>query len=92
MIHGMVSRYDCSWFYLNKKHFCPDCKAVLEKQKREKVVHSESEEAKNYDFLCVDTYLWGNIKFVTYYFKCSHCGKAYEISELKKLEKARKKK
>lgn len=92
MIHGISYQYNCSWFYLRKKHLCPNCKTILEKQKREIVVNSESEEAKNYDFSCVDTYLWGNIKFVTFYFKCPSCKKDYEISELKKIEKMRKKK
>lgn len=72
-------------FYLRKKHFCPSCKTVLRRKKREVVVNSESEEAKNYDFSCVDTYLRGNIKFVTFYFECSGCGAVYEISELKKV-------
>ena len=66
MIHGKITRYDCSWFYLIRSHFCPNCKTALERKKKEVVVNSESEEAKNYDFSCVDTYLHGNIKFVTF--------------------------
>jgi len=87
MIHGKITRYNCSWFYLRKKHFCPSCQNTLERKKREVVVNSESEEARNYDFSCVDTYLCGNIKFVTFYFECPSCGKTYEIRELKTLEK-----
>lgn len=62
----------------------------MQRKKREAIVHSESEEAKNYDFSCGDSYLWGNVKFVTYYFACPNCGKAYEIRQLKALEKANK--
>lgn len=91
MIDGISYRYNCSWFYLRKKHFCPNCKTVLERKKREVVVNSKSEEAKNYDFSCVDTYLHGNIKFVTFFFECPDCKKTYEILELKKLEKLQKK-
>ena len=92
MIHGISYEYCCSWFYLRKKHLCPNCITALGLKKREVIVNSESEEAKNYDFSCVDTYLRGNIKFVTFYFECPSCQTAYEIKELKKLEKARKKK
>lgn len=87
MIHGKIKRYDCSWFYLVRRHFCPNCTTALERKKREVVVNSESEEAKKYDFSCVDTYLHGNIKFVTFCFECPSCRKVYEISELKTLEK-----
>lgn len=87
MVHGISYRYNCSYFYLKKRHFCPKCKTVLELRKREVIVNSASEEAKNYDFSCVDTYMVGNIKFVTFYFGCPNCGAVYEISELKKIEK-----
>lgn len=91
MIHGKIIRFDCSWFYLRKKHFCSKCKTTLERKKREIVVNSESEEAKNYDFSCADTCLHGNIKFITFYFECPSCSKVYEISELKALEKGTRK-
>ncbi len=91
MIHGRITQYDCSFFFLKKKHFCFKCGNELERKKREIVVNSESEEAKNYDFFVVDTFLKGNIMFVTYYFKCSSCGTIYEIRELKKMEKETRK-
>ncbi len=90
MIHGKITRYDCSWFYLIRRHLCPNCKTVLERNKREIVVNSKSDEAKNYDFSCVDTFLHGNIKFVTYYFECTKCRAIYEISELKALDKTQR--
>lgn len=92
MIHGISYQYNCSWFYLKRKHFCFNCKNLLERKKREIIVNSESDDAKNYDFSCVDSYLHGNIKFVTFYFECPNCGKNYEIIELKNLEKMHKKK
>lgn len=92
MIHGTSYQYDCSWFYLRKKHFCPSCKSLLVRKRREVVVNSESEEAQNYDFSCVDTYLHGNVKFITFYFQCPMCNAIYEIQELKSLEKRTKRK
>ena len=87
MVHGISYQYNCSWFFLKKRHWCPKCKVILELKKKEKIVNSESEEARNYDFSCVDTYMVGNIKFVTFYFECPNCGAIYEIRELKRIEK-----
>jgi hypothetical protein len=92
MIDGTIIRYSCSFFFLKKKHTCFNCDGILIRRSRKRVVHSESEEAKNYDFGLGDTYLHGNIKFITYYFECPKCKTAYEIMELKQLEKASRKK
>lgn len=73
-------------FISEKAIFAPDVKPCW-RERREVIVNSESEEAKNYDFSCADTYLRGNVKFVTFYFECPSCGAVYEIGELKKLEK-----
>ena len=87
MVHGRITRYNCSWFYLRRKHVCPNCKKYLERKKRECIVNSESKEAEKYDFSCGDLYLHGNIRFVTFYFECPNCKKLYEIDVLKKLER-----
>jgi len=91
MSHGSKVVFECSLYFLYKKHYCFNCQGVLERKKREKIVHSESEEAKNYDFAMVDTFLRGNIKFITYYFECPKCKTIYEIKELKKMEKEKRK-
>lgn len=85
--HGKITQYNCSYFYLIKPHFCSKCNTRLKRSKREVVVNSESNEARNYDFSFIDTYLRGNIIFVTFYFECPNCGEIYEIDELKTLEK-----
>ena len=90
MIDGMKISYECSLYFLLKKHSCPECNNILERKKHEKIVHSESEEAKNYDFFDGEAYLYGNIKFVTFYFECSKCGATYEVLELEKIEKQKK--
>lgn len=90
-MHGFSVQFNCSLYFLLKKHYCFNCQGTLERKKREKVVHSESDEAKNYDFSMADTFLYGNIKFTTYYFECQKCKTIYEIKELKALEKSNKK-
>ena len=87
---GKIIQYNCSFYFLNKKHPCPECAHVLTKTKRSSVVNSFSEEAKNYDFVVNDTFLVGDVEFVTYFFQCSNCGESYEIDDLKKIEKLQK--
>lgn len=87
MIHGSKVQFNCSLFFIIKIHYCFHCKTRLKRKKREKVVNSESDEAKKYDFSMLDTFLHGNIKFITYYYECPKCNAIYEINELKKLER-----
>jgi uncharacterized protein YbaR (Trm112 family) len=91
MIHGSKVQINCSLFFLSRKHYCPKCRGTLERKKHETIVHSESAEAKDYDFSMGDTFLYGNIKFITYCFECPKCKTIYEIRELKEIEKAAKK-
>ena len=93
MIMSTKKEMTCSLYFLYKKHYCTDCNGLLERKKREKIVNSHSAEAKNYDFSVPggDTFLVGDVKFVTYYFECPDCGRKYEILELKQIEKLQKK-
>ena len=86
-VDGVIIRYDHSRRYLRKQHRCHDCHGILTVKKRQIVVNSNSPEAEAYDFNCVDTYLVGDINFVTLYFQCAECGAEYEVRELKRLEK-----
>lgn len=91
IIHGTsYQRYGTPYFF-HKKHYCEKCNAILAVKKKEKIVNSFSEEAKNYDFSSLDTYLVGNIKFVTYYFECTGCKAVYENVELILLEREKRK-
>lgn len=92
IIHGAAYQRYGTPFFFRKKHYCEKCSALLVTKKREKIVNSFSEEAKNYDFSLLDTYLVGNIKFVTYYFECSNCKTIYENLELIRIEKEKRKK
>ena len=91
IIHGTKTNIDCSPYFILKKHNCPNCCGLLVKKKKEKVVNSFSEEAKNYDFFSFDSYLLGNIKFITYYFECPDCKTIFELNELVKFEKSENK-
>lgn len=91
MSQGYSVQCSCGPLFLRRKHTCFECGSVLEKKQRSVVVNSESEEAKNYDFYGIDTYLCGDVEFITIYFTCPACGTTYEIRQLVELEKKRKK-
>lgn len=86
-VHGIKREWSSPIFCL-KTHYCPCCNEKLEKNKTETIVNSVSEEAKNYDFSNLDTFMVGNIKFIRTAFRCNKCDKIYSIDELKKAEKA----
>ena len=86
MIHGIKWDFN-GLFYRKRKHYCSRCGELLMPIKQEKVVNSETEEAKNYDFQNVDTYMVGNIKFVSFAFKCPACDTSYTIREQKEHER-----
>lgn len=72
-----------------RKHDCPICGRLLKKIKVSKVVNSNSEEAKDFDFSIGDTCLTGNVKFTWTEFHCDYCNKNWKIEILKSLEKMR---
>lgn len=63
---------------------------VLTTTKVSKIVNSDSEEAKDYDFSSVDAYLVGNIKFIWTEFLCTACSKTYSLQEIRENEKKTK--
>lgn len=87
MFQQFKFQYDCTPLFLFRKHHCFQCGNVLARKRREKVVHSESPEAKDYDFTLGDSGMYGYVKFITCFFECPHCKTVYEIVELKKAEK-----
>jgi len=92
LINSTVVQFNCKLSYVKKEHLCLECENALDKKIREAIVNSESEEAKNYDFYFVDSYLCGNIRFIILYFECPECGKVYEVRDYLNLEKAHNKK
>lgn len=81
-IHG--TKKEASFSFCFKKYACPICNQPLKRTKRETVVNSDSEEAKNYDFSNGDGFLVGNIKFIETAFHCETCDKIYSLKEIKK--------
>ena len=53
------------------------------RQKVSEVIHSDSEEAKNYDFEVADITVKGNMKFTHIEFFCSGCQRNYTVKEIK---------
>lgn len=77
-------------FYVHlKKHKCPYCGVTLKTQKVSKIVNSNSEEAKNFDFQSFDTFMIGNVKFIWTEFLCPNCNRHFSIDEMKKIEQTR---
>ena len=70
------------------KHFCPVCGEDLQKIKISKIVNSQSEEAKDYDFSSAGNgYMIGNVKFIWTEFACAHCNRNYSVNEIYDYEK-----
>ncbi len=71
------------------KHFCPVCGEVLQKVKISKIVNSQSEEAKDYDFSTPggDGYMIGDVKFIWTEYSCGKCSKRYSVNDIFPAEK-----
>ncbi len=76
-----------------RKHLCPVCGKKLQKIKISKIVNSQSEEAKDYDFSSPggDGYMIGNVKFIWTEFYCGKCDKNFSINGIYQTEKEVKK-
>lgn len=83
-IKGYSFTCDSPFFVYFKKHYCPDCDNQLLREKVIEFVHSDSEEAKNYDFDIADTTVKGYVKFSHIEFLCPVCEKNYTVREAKK--------
>jgi len=67
-----------------RKYYCPKCHEQLIVIKKEQIVNSESEEAKNFDFSTgiggtESGRMIGNIRFIWDMFYCSKCDIEYDI-------------
>ena len=74
-IKGYSFKCENPFFVYLKKHFCPCCGNGLIRQRVSKIVHSDSEEAENYDFEVADFAVKGNMKFTNIAFHCPGCKK-----------------
>lgn len=80
---GWSFRCQNPFFVYFKKHDCPYCGQRLIRKKVSCIVHSDSEEAQNYDFEVADISVKSNMKFTHIEFYCSECQKQYTVSEAK---------
>lgn len=75
-------------FYVRfKKHYCPDCGAMLKIITTSKIVNSKSEDAENFDFEFGESFMIGNVKFIWDEFECPVCGRIFSIKEMKQIGK-----
>ena len=87
--HHVKRIWSRPWFMKWGKHFCPVCGEKLQKIKISKIVNSQSEEAKDYDFSSPggDGYMIGNVKFIWTEFYCGKCDKNVPINSICQTEK-----
>jgi len=78
---------DSPFYVFYKKHYCLQCNQLLDVRKVNKVVNSKSLEAKNFDFACGDSSLYGDVKFFYHMFFCIKCEKYFSIKEVKDNER-----
>jgi uncharacterized protein YbaR (Trm112 family) len=81
---------DSPFFSFLKKHYCPCCKGQLVLKKAKRIIDPVSDEAKNYDFSCGDSYLTGKVEFHFFLFYCKTCKREYLVREIKELEYKKK--
>ena len=91
-MHAIKSINEGGLIYMHRQHFCPDCGQLLELGCIEKVVNSNSPEAKDYDFSmpgCRGSYV-GDVLFRIGCFYCTNCEKPFRAKQIKAFEKAQK--
>lgn len=62
-IKGYSFKCENPLFVYFKKHYCPRCENKLVRRKVSQIIHSDSEEAKNYNFEVADSTVKGNMRF-----------------------------
>jgi len=92
-VHHVKRIWSRPLFVKWRKHFCPLCDGELQKVKISKIVNSQSDEAKDYDFSSPggDGYMIGNVKFIWTEFYCGKCNKNFSVNTIYQTEKQDKK-
>ena len=69
-----------------RRPICPDCNVKLDIRYQNRVVHSSSPEAKDYDFSTGGAPFYiGAIEFVTNYYMCPKCDRKFTVDDVIKL-------
>lgn len=87
----MQRMYKYPIFVYLKKHNCPRCNAILERDVVSKTVNSNSLEARHFDFNAADVHLYGDVKFIWDVFRCPKCGKHISVEDMVRIEKEKRK-
>jgi len=76
-----------------KKHYCPECSAVLKIKKVKRIVNSRSAEAKDFDFSAVagPYHLDGDVEFIWHVYYCANCDIEITNIDMRKFERDVKK-
>jgi len=84
--------YSANPFYVHfKKHYCPQCNHILMIRYDSKIVNSNSQEARFYDFRIPDSRLVGDVEFRTSFFCCNNCGFEISFWKMREFEKQKNK-
>ena len=76
-----------------KIHYCPVCESNLVVIKVNRIIESNSEDAKEFDLsIGSEGHLFGKVRVVWDEFKCRRCNVRYKLNEIKKYERELKKK
>ena len=74
------------------KHYCPYCNDLLQIRIKNRIVNSESEDAKHFNFSAYEGSMIGNVKFSWDVFYCGNCNIEIPIGDIliyeRKLKKA----
>ena len=82
-IMGYSFKCENVFYVYFKKHYCPYCGQKMIRKRVSQIIHSDSEEAKNYDFEVAGITVKGNMKFTHIEFYCYACKKQYTVRETK---------
>lgn len=74
-----------------KKHNCLKCESIMKPVRASKIVNSDSEEAKYFDFGGVDYNLKGDVEFSWGELRCEYCGFHIKNENLRTFERLIKK-
>ena len=89
-IHHVKRIWSRPFFVKIKKQYCPTCGKKIKIQTVPKIVNSKSDEAKNYDFSSVDSFMIGIFKFIWKEFVYLECNTRYSVNEIYQAEKVKK--
>lgn len=74
--------YEQTPFFVWQPHRCLNCGGTYEVAYGSKVIDSQSEEAKDYDFFFGNVYVEGEVEFKLAYLHCPECGRSISLDKM----------